>query len=94
MHNRLANISLRNAKGKSETVHKNMKGSMCVSLMFISPLTEIIQNLFASEECSLGQTGYICCSKENMYMSLVMRKCIFGSFRPGQTQTGLCSHRS
>ena len=68
MHNRLANIPLRNAKGKSETMHKNMRDStcMCVSLTFISPLTEIIQSLFASE----GQACYICCSKESMYLSM------------------------
>ena len=41
---------------------------MCVLLTFISPLTEIIQSLFASEKCSLGQTGYICCGKESMYL--------------------------
>ena len=28
------------------------------------------------------------------HLSLVMRKRVFGSFRPGQIQTGLCSHGS
>ena len=29
-----------------------------------------------------------------IHMSLVMRKCVFGNFRSGQTQTGLLSYRS
>ena len=29
-----------------------------------------------------------------IHLSLVMTKCVLGSFRPGQTQTGLGSHRS
>ena len=33
-------------------------------------------------------------TKLSIYMSHVMTKCVFGSFRTGQTQTGLRSHRS
>ena len=41
---------------------------MGVLLTFISPLTEIIQSLFVSETCSLGQAGYICGGMESMYL--------------------------
>ena len=32
--------------------------------------------------------------KQEVHLSLVMRKRVFGSFRPGQTQTGLRSYSS
>ena len=35
-----------------------------------------------------------CLQRHTIYMSLVMTKCVFGSLRPGKTQTGLRSHRS
>ena len=30
--------------------------------------------------------------RDSLKMSLVVRKPVFGGFRPGPTQTGLCSH--
>ena len=57
---------------------------------------EIFTTKFSPDGKMLASAGFdrLICKFSEYHISLVMRKRVFGSFRPGQTQTGLLSYRS
>ena len=54
--------------------------------------TRLILEMFTSKLLKSVEFGWISAKWHYFYLSLIMRKRVFGSFRPGQTQTGLPAH--